>query len=290
MGKAHKLINKLTRRAKYFKDHQKGKYDKYDEIDLREEKMARSPKAYKLARAQQRRYDRNLGIDSVGVKPKVSKRKKITTVQRFDFGVSDFGIRITMPTGIIADIGLQPGDIVRFLSGNLSGIYLKVVSLVDATHARLEDSLKESNPGTKEKTQVTTVADVAGSLNNKYFTLHSAANATSYYVWYNVNGAGVDPAPGGTGIMVAIPTGASATAVALATATAVDLNVDFVANNNANNVFITNAAVGIATDATAATSTFTIAILVQGSAAVALLSESNIHARFQLSDVKGSYK
>lgn len=37
-----------------------------------------------------------------------------------------------------------------------------------------------------------------------YFTF--TASATTYYVWYKVNGAGVDPAPGGTGILVNIYT------------------------------------------------------------------------------------
>lgn len=64
---------------------------------------------------------------------------------------------------------------------------------------------------------VTTVADVAGSLNSTYFLLNSVT--TYYYIWFNVNGAGVDPALAGkTGVPVALATGATANAVATAIA------------------------------------------------------------------------
>lgn len=55
---------------------------------------------------------------------------------------------------------------------------------------------------------VTTVADVAGSLNSKYFLLDDAASAHKYYVWFNINSAGVDPMVAGR---TAVPiTGATA--------------------------------------------------------------------------------
>jgi flagellar hook protein FlgE len=56
-------------------------------------------------------------------------------------------------------------------------------------------------------------------LNNTYWTLSSPT--TNYYVWYNVNGAGVDPAIAGrTGIQVNLATNDTATTVATATAAA----------------------------------------------------------------------
>jgi hypothetical protein len=141
MGKALKLVNKLNRRAKNVKS-KAGGFDRYDKVSRSEETMAKSPKAYQLERKIQRRLDRNLGIDMLRYEPKVSKRMKATTLDRFDFdpGVgTDFGMRITMAAGLIADIGLRPGDIVRILKGSLKGRYLKVVAIVDSTHARLED-------------------------------------------------------------------------------------------------------------------------------------------------------
>lgn len=47
----------------------------------------------------------------------------------------------------------------------------------------------QQGAGAKESTQFTAVADVNGSLSNKYFFIYSAANATKYYVWLHVNGA-----------------------------------------------------------------------------------------------------
>ena len=57
-----------------------------------------------------------------------------------------------------------------------------------------------------------------------YFTYHTT-NA-GYYVWFQVDVAGADPAPTGlSGVLVSIGTGASPTAVAEAIATAVDTRV-----------------------------------------------------------------
>ncbi len=74
---------------------------------------------------------------------------------------------------------------------------------------------------------VTLAPDVAGSLNSKYFLIDT--DTTDYYVWYNINSAGVNPAiPNRTGIAVAGATGATAatlataTRAALAAATAID--------------------------------------------------------------------
>lgn len=141
MGKALKLVNKLNRRAKRVKTRVK-QFDRYDKMSRSEEVMARSQKAYKLERKIQRRLDRKFGIDMLRQEPKISKRVKVNTLARFDFDPgagTDFGMRLTMASGLIADIGLRPGDIVRVLMGSLKGKYLKVVAIVDSTHARLED-------------------------------------------------------------------------------------------------------------------------------------------------------
>lgn len=74
-----------------------------------------------------------------------------------------------------------------------------------------------------EVVDVTHEADVAGSLNNKYYWLFTSG--VSHYVWYNVNSAGTDPdptppawAPSTTnGLEVAIATDAIDTAVNSAT-------------------------------------------------------------------------
>lgn len=67
-------------------------------------------------------------------------------------------------------------------------------------------------------TKINTVADTAGSLNNKYFFIYEGRSARKFHVWYNVNGAGVDPAPpNSTGIEVEINTNDASAIVAYAT-------------------------------------------------------------------------
>ncbi len=92
---------------------------------------------------------------------------------------------------------------------------------------------------------VTTVADVAGSLNSKYFLLDSASGGTKYYVWMNINSAGVDPnIAGRTGVEIAAATGASASTVATAVASGIDALALFVSGAVGAVVTVTNSAGG----------------------------------------------
>lgn len=99
---------------------------------------------------------------------------------------------------------------------------------------------------------VTTVADVAGSLNSKYFVFYDAGNAHGYYVWYNINSAGVDPAVAGlTGIQVAGATAATANTLATATRAAINAvsGIAVVASGATNAVIISAVYPGTATAA-----------------------------------------
>lgn len=76
---------------------------------------------------------------------------------------------------------------------------------------------------TNEVTDVTCAADSSGSKNSTWWKFYSAGDVAGFYVWYNINAAGVDPAPAGlTGIEVAGAT--DATAATLATATIAAIN------------------------------------------------------------------
>ena len=122
---------------------------------------------------------------------------------------------------------------------------------------------------------VTAQADVAGSLNNKYFLLSS--KTVNYYVWYNVNAAGVDPAPAGkTGIPVAIATGATAAQVASATQAAIaGLSGIFTASVSGAVVTINNVVLGVALTATADFNTgWVIAVTTAGADTVNVVDES----------------
>lgn len=97
--------------------------------------------------------------------------------------------------------------------------------------------------GQQEITSVETVADVADSLNGKYFLLNTPS--VNYYVWYNTTG-GVDPAVAGrTGIEVNITTGDSANTVAQKTYERLAIELDaFITSVNTDTLEIINTEIG----------------------------------------------
>lgn len=101
-------------------------------------------------------------------------------------------------------------------------------------------------PGISEVYDIICEADTAGSLNNKYFWIFTSSK--SYYIWFNVNSAGVDPVPTvpvgaptiKTGVQVDLATGAINTAVATATQTKIHALADFTATIATATVTVTN--------------------------------------------------
>lgn len=105
--------------------------------------------------------------------------------------------------------------------------------------------------GIQEVTDITTVADSSGSLNNTFFHVYSALDETHYAVWYNINGAGVAPSvPGATLVEVTGVTNATANAIAQSTRTALAaFPLSFTITGATNHVIITNVNTGASTDA-----------------------------------------
>lgn len=99
--------------------------------------------------------------------------------------------------------------------------------------------------------RVTCVDDVDGSLNSTYFLLYSAQNAATYYVWYNVDGAGIDPMiVGAIGIEVDIATNELADDIATISTgpiAAISGAVIFNANSSTDNLLIYNLQTGPST-------------------------------------------
>ncbi len=113
-----------------------------------------------------------------------------------------------------------------------------------------------------ESGAITARADVGGDLNNTYFLINGA-NGTNWYIWFNVNSAGVDPAIAGrTGIEVDLATAATATTVgagirtALASVTSVGTITG--STSHANFIQVTAGGNGSLTDGAVATG-FTLA-------------------------------
>lgn len=143
--------------------------------------------------------------------------------------------------------------------------------LVISTADGYESNVYEFKTGTEEVTPITTVADVAGSLAGKYFTINNANDLVEYYVWYKVSGVGVDPVVANkTGILVLISTGDAASVVASKTRDTLNSYInDFTATAVGALLTVTNINEGYTTDATAGTSGFTIGVITQGTGEIA---------------------
>lgn len=125
--------------------------------------------------------------------------------------------------------------------------------------------------------QITTVAisaDVSGSLNNKYFLINSALDETEYYVWYNVDNGGTDPAISGkTGIEVDISANDGASAVLISTKYFIELTAglsNFSLESVDNLLTITNSTLGESTNASDVSTGFTVSTSVDGKSTLLL--------------------
>jgi hypothetical protein len=138
-----------------------------------------------------------------------------------------------------------------------------------------------SNPPSSNIQNIATVADSSGSLNNTYFEFTLPGNApflvsgtwySFYYVWYNINSAGTDPAPaGGFGIQVTGATGASANTLAGNTRTAIAAALPttgntYVVSGATNHIILTALQNGLTTAAVdTGTTGFTFVVTAAGS-------------------------
>ncbi len=76
--------------------------------------------------------------------------------------------------------------------------------------------------------EITSVTTLAGGALTQSGSFNISSPTTNYYVWYNVDAAGTDPAPAGrTGIEVAVLSGDSADQVAIKTVNAMGSNADW---------------------------------------------------------------
>jgi hypothetical protein len=113
-----------------------------------------------------------------------------------------------------------------------------------------------------EEFQFTATA-TSHAMNNDYFTYSSST--TDYYVWFNVNGNGVDPSPGGTGIEVVMLNGDAAAQTADRIGETIDAHSSAIESDRTDaTVTITLADAGDATNAAAGTSGFTVSMTDDG--------------------------
>jgi hypothetical protein len=130
-----------------------------------------------------------------------------------------------------------------------------------------------SGPSTLQVTDITTVADTAGSLAGTYFNINAPGDVNTsadmyellFYVWYD-NGATTDPAPAGrTGIQVTYTNNDTAATIASLTQAAIDGDASFTAIVTTNVVTATCVNDRNVTDAVDINTGFTISTTTAGS-------------------------
>src|SRR3989344_6798811 len=126
-----------------------------------------------------------------------------------------------------------------------------IIDLVDKkiSHVQFKDEITCTDSSLAEITEVTVLA-ASGITTGDYFLLYSATDATGYYVWYDKDSGGGNPAiTGKTGIEVDIAAANTSTNVASATSSAINsiAGADFTASPSAAVVTITNDAKGSTT-------------------------------------------
>lgn len=109
-------------------------------------------------------------------------------------------------------------------------------------------TITTTQEGTGAVPEIFTVACVAATrmVGGQYFTFRDGGDLP-FYAWYTIDAVGTDPAPGGTGIVVAILSTDTATDVATKTATAIDAHAAFLASSVTTTVTVTNAVNGATT-------------------------------------------
>lgn len=150
----------------------------------------------------------------------------------------------------------------------------------------------QSTAISREITDVTFAADSGGSKNSTWFKFYSASDAYLFYVWFNINSAGVDPAPAGytAGIEVAGATGASAATLATAAIAAINANATaslyVVASAGASgHVILTNKQAGDCTSAANGTASYGASFSVTTAGSFGVPAVSGLVAKIYNNDV-----
>ncbi|PXA05145.1 hypothetical protein DDZ13_04070 [Coraliomargarita sinensis] len=129
--------------------------------------------------------------------------------------------------------------------------------------------------GTGETSTIQAVADVSGSLDGKYFTLHDGLGTVA--VWFDVDNSGTAIPSGASAADRAIEissvvTGDAATSVAAAIGAALDFDAGFTASVSTDTVTVASDTGGDRTDISDGDTGFTFAVAQQGSSSVDTVS------------------
>lgn len=146
---------------------------------------------------------------------------------------------------------ISDSELNRYINTAAKELYDILITAFDNDYSVQKKSLTIDGVATAQVTSITCPAGSASGLNSTWFRIHSTENLYRYYVWFNVDSGGTDPAPGGlTGVEVAVTSGDTSTQVATAVASALDGLSYFSASSDSAVVTCTNSTTGICKDAT----------------------------------------
>jgi hypothetical protein len=178
--------------------------------------------------------------------------------------------------------GSPPRVYIRFLSSELSQgesedisdpISLELLSYIGSPNeAAYAPQYAYQVDNTAVPEIVTIQVGAASTISqNAYFTMFSSGNLREYYVWFNKDAGGTDPAPAGINNSVEVPIVTGQTAAQVATSLMTQLNLtskeDFIASivsGHTDTVQITNASAGIAITPANVSTSFTITVTQTG--------------------------
>lgn len=101
---------RLIQRRHKLRDDVKDNVPKQRRVDKKDDILNDSPGAYGVMRGLRRRSDNDLGID-IFEKKAESAWEADATIDRFDFGGSDFGLRVTFSSSVqVLARGARAGD------------------------------------------------------------------------------------------------------------------------------------------------------------------------------------
>lgn len=133
-----------------------------------------------------------------------NKIENVGNLSQLDFG------------GVLKDVHSFPGHYLRTRDA-LTLVKSHYDYLTATYNGNLPTQVKYYVGLKSQVTKIQTIADNANSLNNKYFYIYEGRSSRRFYVWFNVNGLGIDPQiADATAIQINIDTNDSSEVVALA--------------------------------------------------------------------------
>lgn len=192
-----------------------------------------------------------------------------------DAGTAPTGAAYVAATNKI-EVDITTGDTATVVAGAiataLGAVAIGITDNADGTLDFLQDTMGDytaparhnaNDSGNGSFVLSLVVAGVDSNHLNTYQKI-SASDESHYYIWYNVNSEGVDPAPGGTELEIAVAIGDTGATIATAVKAALDGVAKWTVGISTATLTITDLASGDATDLSAGTAPDSASQLTQG--------------------------